>query len=87
MPGMDGLTAATMIREREQASGGVRIPIVAVTASVLSHETARYFAAGMDDFIAKPIEVSTLIATMNRVAANNSAAGQAACGPVAAGVG
>jgi len=67
MPGMDGLTASTVIREREQARGLARTPIVAVTASVLSHETSAYFAAGMDDVVAKPIEVERLLATMNRV--------------------
>ena len=61
MPGMDGLTASKQIRAREQATGQARTPIIAVTASVLSHETEAYFAAGMDDFVAKPIEIGALI--------------------------
>jgi len=69
MPGMDGLTAAVAIRERERTLGLPRTPIIAVTASVLSHETSAYFAAGMDDVIAKPIEVETLLATMSKVMA------------------
>jgi len=67
MPGMDGLTASRQIRQSEQALGKPRTPIIAVTASVLSHETDAYFAAGMDDFIAKPIEINALLATIERV--------------------
>jgi len=66
MPGMDGLTASKQIRAREQASGQSRTPIIAVTASVLSHETETYFAAGMDDFVAKPIEIGALLETIRR---------------------
>ena len=66
MPGMDGLTASKQIRAREQAMGHARTPIIAVTASVLSHETEAYFAAGMDDCIAKPIEIGALLETIRR---------------------
>ena len=64
MPGMDGLEATQEIRRRERTGGRSRIPIIAVTASVLSHETDAYFAAGMDDFIAKPIELPRLLAIL-----------------------
>lgn len=64
MPGMDGLEATQAIRRRERTGGRSRIPIIAVTASVLSHETDAYFAAGMDDFIAKPIELPRLLASL-----------------------
>lgn len=64
MPGMDGLKATQAIRQRERTGGRSRIPIIAVTASVLSHETDAYFAAGMDDFIAKPIELPRLLASL-----------------------
>jgi signal transduction histidine kinase/FixJ family two-component response regulator len=66
MPGMDGLTASKQIRAREQATGQSRTAIIAVTASVLSHETEAYFAAGMDDCIAKPIEIGLLLETIKR---------------------
>jgi CheY-like chemotaxis protein len=39
MPGMDGLEAGRVIRAREAAEGRARTPILAVTASVLTHET------------------------------------------------
>ncbi len=61
MPEMDGLEASREIRAREAAIGRPRTPIIAVTASVLAHETERYFAAGMDNLIAKPIEVRRLM--------------------------
>ncbi|WP_340646458.1 ATP-binding protein [Phenylobacterium sp.] len=64
MPGMDGLEATREIRTREQTGGRARTPMIAVTASVLSHETDAYFAAGMDDFIAKPIELPRLLAIL-----------------------
>lgn len=64
MPEMDGLEASMAIREQERTRGRKRTPIIAVTASVLSHETARYLAAGMDDVVAKPVETSTLMAAI-----------------------
>jgi signal transduction histidine kinase/ActR/RegA family two-component response regulator len=65
MPGMDGLEAGRIIRAREAAEGRSRTPILAVTASVLSHETDRYLAAGMDGFVAKPIAAQRLVAALD----------------------
>lgn len=67
MPVMDGLTATTHIREREHASGG-HLPIVAVTAHALEQDRARCFAAGMDDYLTKPIRSADLFATVARLA-------------------
>ncbi len=61
MPEMDGLAACRAIRAQEAATGQPRTPIIAVTASVLAHETERYVAAGMDNLLAKPIEVRRLM--------------------------
>ena len=83
MPGMDGLTASKQIRAREQAMGQARTPIIAVTASVLSHETEAYFAAGMDDCIAKPIEIGVLFETIRRAMLPNTDA-HASAGPIRA---
>jgi signal transduction histidine kinase/CheY-like chemotaxis protein len=65
MPGMDGLEAGRVIRTREAAEGRTRTPILAVTASVLTHETDRYLAAGMDGFVAKPIAAQRLVAALD----------------------
>jgi CheY-like chemotaxis protein len=66
MPGLDGLDASRLIRRRERETGRPRIPIIAVTASVLTHETETYFAAGMDHVIAKPIEAQRLVEVLQQ---------------------
>ncbi|WGM37267.1 ATP-binding protein [Caulobacter sp. NIBR1757] len=61
MPNMDGMRACRAIRDLEAAEGRDRTPIIAVTASALTHETERYRAAGMDGCLPKPIEIERLI--------------------------
>jgi signal transduction histidine kinase/CheY-like chemotaxis protein len=58
MPVMTGLQATTQIR-REEAIGA-HIPIVAMTASAMSEERDRCLAAGMDDFISKPVSYQVI---------------------------
>jgi len=67
MPRMDGPTATREIRRREAELGRPRTSIVALTANAMAHQVDDYLAAGMDDFIAKPIEVSQLFAVLQRV--------------------
>jgi len=67
MPGMDGIEASLAIRDRERQTGRPRTPIIAVTASVLSHERTLYSDAGMDGLIPKPIEIVKLVETMTRI--------------------
>jgi signal transduction histidine kinase/AmiR/NasT family two-component response regulator len=64
MPVMDGLAAVRHIREIELRTGRARTPIIALTANVMSHQVASYRAAGMDEVVAKPIEVARLYAAM-----------------------
>jgi signal transduction histidine kinase/CheY-like chemotaxis protein len=58
MPEMTGLQAATQIR-REEAIGA-HVPIVAMTASAMSEDRDRCLAAGMDDFISKPVSYKVI---------------------------
>jgi signal transduction histidine kinase/ActR/RegA family two-component response regulator len=72
MPVMDGLTAAQRLREREQREGSTRTPVIAVTANAISGDREVCLAAGMDDYLAKPINPQLLremIARWSRVRA------------------
>ncbi len=60
MPEVDGPTATGMIRARERAAKLARTPIIALTANAMAHQVAEYLEAGMDDFVAKPIEATRL---------------------------
>jgi PAS domain S-box-containing protein len=64
MPEMDGVQATKAIREMEQATGRERTPIIALTANALSHHADEYLKAGMDGFVAKPIQVTQLFAAI-----------------------
>jgi signal transduction histidine kinase/CheY-like chemotaxis protein len=81
MPGMDGFEATELIRgwEREQSDGAapVRVPIIAVTASATSRDRERCLAAGMDDYISKPIDVLALDLVLGRWLGVNAVSGPA----------
>ena len=61
MPDLDGLETTRRIRQMEMAeSTGHHVPIVALTAGALQEEKERCLAAGMDDFLTKPIHTNQL---------------------------
>jgi PAS domain S-box-containing protein len=66
LPGIDGLETTRQIREWERANRRPRTPVVAMTASALAGDRERCLAAGMDDFIAKPVSIGILDATVRR---------------------
>ena len=60
MPEMNGYQLARSIRELESTNGGKRIPIIACTANALEGEAESCFAAGMDDYLVKPVVMKYL---------------------------
>jgi two-component system, sensor histidine kinase and response regulator len=64
MPIMDGFELTHAIRERENANGGLRLPIVALTADVSPETETRCLEAGMDAYLRKPIERAALVAAL-----------------------
>ena len=67
MPEMDGLAATRMIRANPEISD--RLPIIALTANVLASDKENCVEAGMNSFVGKPINKTTLVAEMNAVLA------------------
>jgi CheY-like chemotaxis protein len=65
MPEMDGLETTACIR-RLEAETGKRIPIVALTAHAREDDRKRCLAAGLDDYLAKPVEPRALFEVVAR---------------------
>jgi PAS domain S-box-containing protein len=74
MPEVDGFEATREIRRAETARGG-HIPIVAMTANALEGDREACLAAGMDDYLAKPVQLSALRAVIERFANGVGVAG------------
>jgi signal transduction histidine kinase/HPt (histidine-containing phosphotransfer) domain-containing protein/FixJ family two-component response regulator len=68
MPRMDGreLTRQIRVAEAQRGSSATRTPIVAVTANAMKGEDERCLAAGMDAYLAKPVNLDQLRATLER---------------------
>jgi signal transduction histidine kinase/DNA-binding response OmpR family regulator len=66
MPEMDGLQASEAIREIEKEKGG-RIPIIALTANAMKGDRERFLAAGMDEYISKPIKIKNISEILSKI--------------------
>ncbi|MCO5760889.1 MAG: response regulator [Chromatiaceae bacterium] len=66
MPVMDGLEATRRLRQREAEGRRPHLPIVAMTANALAGDREICLGAGMDDYLAKPIDVTELAALLGK---------------------
>ena len=71
MPEMDGMEATQAIRQLDGDAASV--PILAMTANAMQGDRERFLAAGMDDYIAKPIDRDTLFEVLQRYASPSPA--------------
>ena len=67
MPEMDGLEATRAIRTTQGFEAVRRIPVVAMTAYAMASEREEFLAAGLDDYIAKPVDMRSLETVIQRV--------------------
>ena len=67
MPGMDGLEAARAIRRGDAGERNRSIPIVALTAYASPEDEAACYDAGMDDYLSKPLNISTFLETVRQI--------------------
>jgi len=84
MPGMDGYSATAEIRSLQ--NGHPDVPIIAMTAKAIQGDRERCLAAGMDDYVSKPVRIEDLQALLSRWAPNcitHTSSGLASTAPVA----
>ena len=71
MPGLNGYEATARIRQTEQTTGR-HVPIIAMTANAMKGDRERCLAAGMDDYIAKPLRSAELFQVVEQFAQHSA---------------
>jgi DNA-binding response OmpR family regulator len=66
LPGISGFDVLACLRGE---SGMARIPVIAVTASVMDQDRKKILAAGFDAYVSKPVNIKELLATLNHLLA------------------
>jgi PAS domain S-box-containing protein len=74
MPELDGFQVIQAVRDHERAAGG-HLPVIALTARARREDRERCLAAGMDDFLAKPIQATNLWAAIDQIVTAQEKAG------------
>jgi CheY-like chemotaxis protein len=74
MPELDGFEVVRAIRAREQIAGG-HLPVIALTARSRKEDREHCLAAGMDDFLTKPVSATDLLAAIDRLLAKDEGGG------------
>jgi CheY-like chemotaxis protein len=72
MPEMDGFTATRLLRQQERERGVKPLPIIAMTAHAVQSARAQCMAAGMDDYLAKPMKQEALATILSYWLAKNA---------------
>ncbi|WP_018124843.1 PAS domain-containing hybrid sensor histidine kinase/response regulator [Desulfovibrio oxyclinae] len=67
MPEINGMDATRMIRRMRESATPPDVPVIAMTAHVLEEERHKFAQAGMDGFVAKPMELDQLRVALNRL--------------------
>ncbi len=73
MPEMDGLQATRLVRDQEVEVLNPDVPIIAMTAHAMSGDRERCLAAGMDDYVSKPVRAAELAQALEKWIARQSA--------------
>jgi CheY-like chemotaxis protein len=66
MPELDGLETTRCIRERERTTGS-HLPIIAMTAYAMKGDREKCLAAGMDEYVPKPVTLERLYNLLERI--------------------
>lgn len=64
MPVMDGFEATRRLRQGEAGETAAQLPVIAMTANAMQGDREQCLAAGMNDYLAKPVSQSDLIAVL-----------------------